>query len=42
MPIGLYIDEQVNSSIAKGLWIRRVDVLTVQADGFDGMAEICS
>lgn len=34
MPVSLYMDEQVQSAITRGLRRRGVDVLTVQEDGF--------
>jgi hypothetical protein len=39
MTLRLYMDENVNGSITKGLRRRDVDVLTVQADHRSGMAD---
>ncbi len=39
MPIALYMDEHIHSSITVGLRFREVDVLTVQEDKHSGISD---
>jgi len=39
MSLSFYMDENVHGAITTGLRLRGVDIITVQEDGFSGMAD---